>query len=201
MTRLEQALARLAIDLRNLEARWALVGGLAVSARAEPRTTRDIDAAIAASTDAEAERLVRALGDLGYRLLEQLENDVTGRLATVRMLAPGEGETGGIVLDLFFDYSGLEEQLIQRAEILALVPGLEAPIARLGDLLALKVLAARPRDREDAKVLLAKAKEEDLDLARDALQALGRLGVHREADYLEELQRLIAEQKADRFRG
>jgi hypothetical protein len=67
--------------------------------------------------------------------------------------------------------------------------------------LALKVLAARPRDREDAKVLLAKAKEEDLDLARDALQALGRLGVHREADYLEELQRLIAEQKADRFRG
>ena len=37
--------------------RLALVGGLAVSARAEPRFTRDVDLAVAVVSDDEAERL------------------------------------------------------------------------------------------------------------------------------------------------
>jgi hypothetical protein len=41
--------------------RCALVGGLAVSARTEPRFTRDADLAVAVASDAEAESLIRAL--------------------------------------------------------------------------------------------------------------------------------------------
>jgi nucleotidyltransferase AbiEii toxin of type IV toxin-antitoxin system len=201
MTRLEQALGRVAQDLERRGARWALVGGLAFSVRAEPRTTRDIDLLIAAATDAEAESLVRDLCDLGYRLLEQLENEVTGRLATVRLSAPGAGVAGGVVLDLFFDYSGLEPEMVGRAELVALVPELRAPVVQLGDLLALKVLAARPRDLEDAGALVDKAEAEDLLLARQGLQALGRLGTHRRADLVGELDRLIAERATRRFRG
>jgi hypothetical protein len=52
LTRLERALARLGNDLDDLDQRCALVGGLAVSARAEPRTTRDIDLAIAVVDEA-----------------------------------------------------------------------------------------------------------------------------------------------------
>jgi len=39
----------------------ALVGGLAVSARAEPRLTRDVEVAVAVAGDAEAEPLMQAL--------------------------------------------------------------------------------------------------------------------------------------------
>ena len=42
MTRLESALRALAGELSRLQRGIALVGGLAVSARAEPRLTRDV---------------------------------------------------------------------------------------------------------------------------------------------------------------
>lgn len=44
--RLAEALIRLEAELRMISVRWAVVGGLAVSARTEPRTTRDVDVAI-----------------------------------------------------------------------------------------------------------------------------------------------------------
>jgi len=40
-----------ALDLTALQLRWAVVGGLAVSARTEPRFTRDVDLVIAVSDD------------------------------------------------------------------------------------------------------------------------------------------------------
>lgn len=46
-TRLAEALVQLQADLLDIGARWALIGGLAVSGRTEPRTTRDIDVAVA----------------------------------------------------------------------------------------------------------------------------------------------------------
>ncbi len=49
--RLAEAFVRLQGDLKAIGASWALVGGLAVSARAEPRTTRDIDVAVAVGDD------------------------------------------------------------------------------------------------------------------------------------------------------
>lgn len=48
---LSVVLSRTIRDLTLAEARFALVGGLAVSARAEPRLTRDIDLAVAADDE------------------------------------------------------------------------------------------------------------------------------------------------------
>jgi hypothetical protein len=53
--RLREALIRLWTDLLASNASWALIGGLAVSVRAEPRTTRDLDVALSVSGDPEAE--------------------------------------------------------------------------------------------------------------------------------------------------
>jgi hypothetical protein len=47
--RLREALIRLRTDLLASNASWALIGGLAVSVRAEPRTTRDLDVALSVS--------------------------------------------------------------------------------------------------------------------------------------------------------
>lgn len=55
MTPLLEALRAIARDLDREGARWALVGGLAVSARTEPRFTRDLDVAVAVPDDGAAE--------------------------------------------------------------------------------------------------------------------------------------------------
>ena len=76
MTPLQLAVRCLLDDLATQ--RLALVGGLAVSARAEPRFTRDVDLAVAVVSDDEAERLVSRLVTRGYRISAQVEQDATG---------------------------------------------------------------------------------------------------------------------------
>jgi hypothetical protein len=60
-TRPEVVLRDIVRHLRRLGRPFALVGGLAVSLRAEARFTRDVDLAIAAADDADVERLVYEL--------------------------------------------------------------------------------------------------------------------------------------------
>ena len=59
MSRLGAALGAIAAELERVHRAWALIGGLAVSARAEPRFTRDIDLAVAAVDDQDAGAFVR----------------------------------------------------------------------------------------------------------------------------------------------
>jgi len=63
---LEAALRQISIDLTDAGVRFALIGGLAVSVRTEPRFTRDADLAVALPSDVEAEALIRTLQTSGY---------------------------------------------------------------------------------------------------------------------------------------
>jgi len=137
---LEAALRRIAADLARRGQRWALVGGFAVSARAEPRFTRDIDVAVAVDGDDAAEQIVRDLATDGYRILAAVEQDAVGRLATVRLASPAPVD-GGIVVDVLFASSGLEREIAVMAEPIEVVPGLTLPVARPGHLIVLKLLA------------------------------------------------------------
>src|SRR3954462_7406414 len=94
LPRLLSALQLIASALVDLKRPFALVGGLAVSARSEPRFTRDIDLAVAVATDADAEGLVADLTARGFALRLSLEQDAIGRLATVRLSPPGEPDEG-----------------------------------------------------------------------------------------------------------
>ncbi len=164
---------------------WALVGGLAVSVRAEPRFTRDVDLAVAVSDDAAAEALVHQLRNAGFRTQAVLEQSATGRLATAR-LAPKEGRTAGLMLDLLFASSGIEPEICQAAEALDVFPGLSVPIARLHHLLVLKVLARddrnRPQDAADLRALVAVAMPEDLRSALAAAELVTQRGFNRSRD-------------------
>ena len=84
MNRIEVVLRAATTDLAELRLRWALVGGLAVSARTEPRFTRDVDLVIAVQSDTDAEQAVRALQLRGYRILAPVEQETAKRLATAR---------------------------------------------------------------------------------------------------------------------
>jgi len=201
---LRSALVQVAQDLRALDCSWALVGGLAVAVRAEPRTTRDVDIAVVVRDDTEAEQLIGKLVDLGYRVEAQLEQTAQHRLAAVRLLPPGADPEGGLLVDLSFAVSGIEREVVEGAERVTVIEQLDAPVAATAHLLALKVLAESPErvhDRHDARALIARLSPEDLAQARRLLELISQRGFDRGKDLSAVLDQLIAEQARWRFEG
>jgi hypothetical protein len=184
MTPLLLAVQSVLADLKH--ERLALVGGLAVSARAEPRFTRDVDLAVAVSGDREAEELIKGMLVRGYRVAAQVEQEATGRLATVRTIPPG----GTVLCDLLFASSGIEPELVDHATPLALFEGCVAPVASVGHLIAVKLLARSPRrlqDDLDLDALARVASASDIEEARIAVELITARGFARDKDLLAEL--------------
>lgn len=193
MTPLGTALSRIAEDLTESESRFALVGALAVSARTEPRFTRDADVAVVVASDAEAEGLVFSLRKIGYTVDALVEQEAVGRMATVR-LSPGGAELRGIVVDLLFASSGIEREVVAGAEPLRVLEGIEVPVASVGHLIALKVLSRddvkRPQDIVDLRALLKVASAFDVNQAREAMALISERGYGRGRDLLRDFESL-----------
>ncbi len=195
MTSLETALRRAVAVLNESGLRWAVVGGLAVSARAEPRTTRDIDVAIAVVDDAEAEAVLFRLQVLGFTVVSVVEQPARKRLATAR-LTSGAPSLSGVLVDLLFASSGIEPEVVSGAEMMEIVPSLTIPVARTGHLIALKALARndrdRPQDLDDIRALLREATPADVAEARDAAALIESRGFARGRRLAEELSAVLA---------
>lgn len=192
MSQLGSILDSAASRLRSQNVDWALVGGLAVSVRTEPRFTRDIDIAVATGSDQGAEAVIHALQADGYEIAATVEQDRVGRLATARMLPPG-APADGIVLDLLCASSGIESEIVEAAEELRVLEGVSAPVARVGHLLVLKLLSAsdsRPQDTVDMRALVEVADDEEFTIAREGATLIAERGYGRERDLVSELERL-----------
>jgi hypothetical protein len=188
-TKLERVLAAAARDIAAEGKYFALVGGLAVSVRAEVRFTRDVDLAVAVEDDAEAESLVYALKSRGYAAVASVEHEVQSRLATIRLRSPE-----GVKVDLLFARSGIEGETVARATTVALPSVGSVPIARAEELLSLKVLSMteeRLQDRIDARNLLRVNVELDLDCVRDNLRLIAHRGYARSQDLAAKLRTLL----------
>lgn len=189
MTVLGDALQDVARELRGAGRNFALVGGLAVSVRTQPRFTRDIDLAVSVDGDEDAEDTVRALAASGYRVLAVIEQEATGRLATVRTLPPGQ-DPEGIVVDVLFASSGVEPEVVASAEAIEVLPDVVVPVASVGHLIALKVLShndRRPQDAADLVGLLAAATAADRAVARGAAALITTRGYARGRDLVADL--------------
>ena len=183
MTGLEEALRRLVDDLRSLEADFALVGGLAISMRAEPRLTRDVDVAVSVPDDDAAEAVVSSLASVGYEPGALVEHELSGRLAAVRL---AHRERPEIVVDLLFASSGIEPEIVAAADELEALPGLVIPVAQIGHLIATKLLARddrrRPMDADDLRSLAEVAQGDDWETAREAVELIAARGYDRGRD-------------------
>jgi hypothetical protein len=166
MNLVEAVLRRLAEDLLELGVSWAVVGGFAVSARAEPRFTRDVDVAVAVAGDDEAEATIGRLTARGYRLIAMTEQDAVGRLATVRLVPAGTGDEGDIVVDVLFASSALK--LLARDD------------------------ESRPQDRVDLLALRDAAGAADLDIAAEGVEQIRDRGFDRGRDLDNALSALLA---------
>jgi hypothetical protein len=174
-----QLLQLIAATLDELGQPFALVGGLAVSIRAEVRFTRDVDLAIATTTDADTERLVHQLRSKRYTVSAIVEQEATHRLATVRLLS-----SSGTIVDLLAASCGIEPEIVERATKVQIGESLIS-VACPEELLAMKVLSSskkRRHDATDALALLQCNPNLDLAVVRAHLALIEKRGFHRQQD-------------------
>jgi hypothetical protein len=186
----EEALVDVTARLTRLGVSHALVGGLAISIRAEVRFTRDVDLAIAVDSDADVERVTRALAAEGFVLVAIVEQDDKKRIAIARLRSPS-----GIVVDLLAASSGIEREIVEAARETPELPGVAVALSE--HLLAMKVLSmrdARLQDRIDARGLLAIGPV-DVGEVRRLLSLIEARGFGRGQDLGAKLDALIAEPK------
>jgi len=156
-------------DLETAEARFAVVGGLAIAARAMLRYTQDVDVVVAVDDDAEAERVAGVLIRYGYRPMAELDHRRLNRLATLRMLSPHVPRdmepTDAPLLDILFASCGIEREVVAAATPTPVFPDVTLATARIPHLIAMKLVSeseVRHQDRADLHALILAATDADL---------------------------------------
>jgi hypothetical protein len=170
----QELLARLANELDACRLPYMVIGGQAVLVHGEPRLTRDIDITLGATTE-ELDAVLDAAQKAGLRPL--IENPRVFVRDT--WVLPCSDTQTGIRVDLMFSFTAYELEAMKRA-VLVPVGKSKVRVATAEDLVILKILAGRPRDLEDARLVLLKNPQLDRDyvtlclaeLERDTGQAL-----------------------------
>lgn len=140
---LQQTLSDLVIVLQRHQIPFALIGGLAVSIRGEPRFTADVDVVIGVDLPSA----IRWLGVLQESTFRPLVSDAVELMRSVYLL-PLRHTVTNVKVDVAIGVSGFERQIIARSTKVR-VSDLLVPVATAEDLILMKLLAARPRDIED----------------------------------------------------
>lgn len=90
---------------------------------------------------------------------------------------------------------GLERELVDAAVSMRVLEDVTLPVARLGHLIALKVLSRddldRPQDLVDLRTLIRGASPNELVVAAEALELIAGRGYHRGKSLLADLRALL----------
>ena len=109
------------------------------------------------------------------------------RLSAVRLIR--RGDEAGLVTDLLFASSGVEPEIVEAADDVEVLPGLVLPVATIGLLIAMKLLARddrrRPNDAVDLRALATEATPADWEQAMQAAQLVHEQGFGYERDLVE----------------
>jgi len=143
------ALRRLVAALDSLNIAFAVIGGVAVSIRAVPRYTADVDAVIWTS-HSDLQDLVVKLRGFGFATRAQ---DPIGFARRNRLILLEDPE--GVHVDLSIGGLPFEENTIRNADRIQVENDLSIPVAGVESLIVMKAIASRPKDLEDIRNLLA----------------------------------------------
>jgi len=170
------------LAVRPAEVASAVVGGIAVSVRTEPRFTRDLDLAVAVANDDEAASYVFRIRQHGYEIVSALEQTTQHRLSTIRLRRDGRGP----IVDLLFAACGIEVEIARAAEPIEIATGLVAEVAQVGHLIAMKLVSRdperRPRDQQDLVDLGRVADDREWQRAEHAIELIHQRGFSRGRD-------------------
>ena len=151
---------------------WYLFGAQAVVAHGVPRLSADVDVTLLLPPDAVGP-FVADMEAAGFRLLVT-DPDFVRRTRVIPFMHLGTG----MPLDVVLAGSGLENEFLARATPLD-IGSITVPVISPEDLVIAKILAARPKDIDDASALWrGHARELDADRIVTVLglleQALGQ---------------------------
>jgi len=164
---LGEVLAALSEALGRAGARWYLFGAQAGILYGVPRLTADVDATAEFPLD-RAEELAGLLQRAGF---EVRVADLEDFVARTRVIPLTHSPTA-IPVDLVLAGAGLEEEFLSRARLID-VDGVSVPVIAPDDLIVTKLLAGRPKDLEDVRIVLAQQRSAvDLDRVRALLGQL-----------------------------
>ena len=148
--------------------RFALIGGLAVSLRGQPRMTVDVDLVILADID-QALRLAQELSSTPFEPLFPGVEEVVAR----SFILPLRHRSTGIRVDVAIGMSGFEQQAVSRATKVT-IGDVRVPVVAVEDLLVMKALAGRPQDDQDIRGLVAAQRDAiDWPACLDVAEKLG----------------------------
>ncbi|MGB0766350.1 MAG: nucleotidyl transferase AbiEii/AbiGii toxin family protein [Phycisphaeraceae bacterium] len=191
MPALEALVRRLARGFEEAKADFALVGGVAIGVRLDPRFTRDVDFAVAVADDEQAEAVLAYFIRYGFMPQTELTHAQTDRLHTMRLATPrlpeADPQEAQPIADLLFATTGIEREIVAEASPAPVFPGLTLPTARIPHLIAMKLLSEsddRLQDRIDLQHLVRAATDADLAEVPPLLALITQRGYDRNKDLL-----------------
>jgi hypothetical protein len=166
---LAEVLADLGRAFRTVGIRWYLFGAQAAILYGAARLSADVDVTVALG-DRTIGELIAALDAAGF---EGRVGEPAAFAESSRVLPVAHRPTR-MPADVVLAGPGLEERFLARAEE-RMIEDVSVPVASAPDLVAMKVLAGRPQDLDDATAVLhAQGDALDVGLARATLRDLER---------------------------
>ena len=132
-----------------------IIGGQAVLLYGEPRLTKDIDITLGIGPEG-LEAFLPVVKEIGLQVLVE----DTEKFVQNTFVLPTKDEGSGFRVDFIFSISSYEKNAIERCTRVK-IGVTETNFASVEDLIIHKVVAGRPRDIEDVKVILIKNKDID----------------------------------------
>ena len=171
MTAMEEALAGITAFFDELSIPYMLIGGLAMAAWGEARATLDVDLSVWIEPDRQESTLKQLFGS--FQALPQDPFRFASQTRVCPLLS-----SNGVRIDVVLGVLPFERDAIARARTLA-IGGRTIRVASVEDLLLMKLVSQRPRDREDAERLLRRFggtldREYLMPLLENLAGALGR---------------------------
>ncbi len=164
---LAEVLGELAAVLSGAGLRWYLFGAQAAIVHGAVRLSADVDVTV----DVPEGSLRALLAGLAARGFSARIANPEAFAARTRVVPLVHGASG-MPVDLVLAGPGLEERFFERC-VTVDVEGARIPVASAEDVVVMKILAGREKDRSDAAAILAaRTKHLDLDYVRDTLQRL-----------------------------
>jgi predicted nucleotidyltransferase len=177
----KKLLTTIARQFEQYDIPYIIVGGQAVLLYGEPRLTKDIDITIGLNIDS-VDKIVKIMEDIS---LKPIPNDFH-QFVKQTMVLPMLEQGSGIRVDVIFSFSQFEQDAVKRANIVE-IDNTRLCYTSLEDLIIFKIFSGRPRDIEDARKILIKNRNANIQYIKKQLGTLS----FEEKDLLKEFNLLL----------
>jgi hypothetical protein len=181
----KEILAKIGASLSRHGLPYMIIGGQAVLLYGEPRLTRDIDITLGVNID-RVGKLLTVCQELS---LKPIPKDIESFVRQT-MVLPALDETTGIRVDFIFSFTAYETEAIKRAKKIIIMEQ-EVYFASPEDLIIHKIFAGRPRDIEDARIIILKNPDLNIQYIRNWLKEFSVSS--KQKDFLKIFEELVSD--------